>query len=160
MSKKVVIIITTIVIILLAVLGIIYMVKNDSLNEEKADDTASENIAEDSNNENVASVDEDTSVALQGKILIAFFSRADENYSVGTVSVGNTEIMAGFIKDYLGDRADVFKIEPVTAYPADYKKCTEVATEEKNKGARPEFKGDVDISKYDTIIIGYPIWWR
>ena len=95
------------------------------------------------------------------KILIAFFSRADENYSVGTVDVGNTEIMAGFIKDYIGEKADTFKIDPVTPYPADYKKCTEVATKELNENARPEFQNanSLDISKYDTIILGYPIWW-
>ena len=94
-------------------------------------------------------------------ILIAFFSRADENYSVGTVDVGNTEIMAGFIKDYIGEKADTFKIDPVTPYPADYKKCTEVATKELNENARPEFQNanSLDISKYDTIILGYPIWW-
>ena len=36
--------------------------------------------------------------------------------------------MAGFIKDYLGDKADSFKIDPVKAYPTNYKECTEVAT--------------------------------
>ena len=95
------------------------------------------------------------------KILIAFFSRADENYNVGTVSVGNTEIMARYIKEYLGDRADGFKIDPVVSYPTNYKECTEVATREKNSNARPEFKNAeaLDLSKYDTILLGYPIWW-
>ena len=95
------------------------------------------------------------------KILIAFFSRADENYSVGTVDVGNTEIMAGFVKEYLGEKADTFKIDPVKAYPTNYKECTEVATQEKNSNARPEFKNaeSLDLSKYDTILLGYPIWW-
>lgn len=95
------------------------------------------------------------------KILIAFFSRADENYNVGTVSVGNTEMMARYIKEYLGDRADGFKIDPVVSYPTSYKECTEVATREKNSNARPEFKNAeaLDLSKYDTILLGYPIWW-
>ena len=95
------------------------------------------------------------------KILIAFFSRADENYNVGTVSVGNTEMMARYIKEYLGDRADGFKIDPVVSYPTNYKECTEVATREKNSNARPEFKNAeaLDLSKYDTILLGYPIWW-
>ena len=95
------------------------------------------------------------------KILIAFFSRADENYNVGTVSVGNTEMMARYIKEYLGDRADGFKIDPVVSYPTNYKECTEVATREKNSNARPEFKNAeaIDLSKYDTILLGYPIWW-
>lgn len=102
-----------------------------------------------------------TEIDTENKILIAFFSRADENYSVGTVEVGNTEIMAGFIKDYLGEKADTFKIDPVVAYPKDYRECTEYATKEKNENARPEYKDadSLDISKYDTIILGYPIWW-
>ena len=99
--------------------------------------------------------------ANDSKILVAFFSRADENYSVGTVDIGNTEIMAGFIKDYLGNKADTFKIDPIIPYPANYKECTEVATKELNENARPEFKNanSLDMSKYDTIILGYPIWW-
>ena len=53
------------------------------------------------------------------------------------------------------------KIDPVKPYPADYKECTEVATEEKNSNARPEFKNadSINIDNYDTIFIGYPIWW-
>ena len=46
------------------------------------------------------------------KTLIAFFSRADENYFGGAmryVKVGNTEIVAGLMKDMI--EADVFKIE-------------------------------------------------
>ncbi len=101
---------------------------------------------------------EKTDESSENRILIAFFSRADENYSVGTVEVGNTEIMAGFIKDYFGEKADLFKIDPVKAYPADYKACTDFATYEQEQNARPQFKGDVDLSKYSTIFIGYPIW--
>lgn len=37
-----------------------------------------------------------------GSILIVYFSRAGENYGVGTVSVGNTAIMAGYIQEYTG----------------------------------------------------------
>lgn len=93
------------------------------------------------------------------RFLIAYFSRADENYVVGNVEIGNTEIMAGFIKDYLGDKANTFKINPVNAYPTNYKECTDVAKEEQNNNARPEFIGSVDLSKYDTVLLGYPIWW-
>ena len=51
------------------------------------------------------------------KILIAFFSRADENYFGGSmkyIEVGNTEIVAGKIKDIID--ADIFKIEMKTPY--------------------------------------------
>ena len=127
------------------------------------------NITENNTTENVISQNSmntentvtDNMTNSSKKILIAFFSRADENYTVGTVSVGNTEIMARFIKEYFGDRADGFKIDPVASYPANYQQCTEVATQEKNANARPEFKNAdaLDLSKYDTIFIGYPIWW-
>ena len=124
--------------------------------------TVTENvIAETQNNVAIENTVTDNTTNNNKKILIAFFSRADENYNVGTVSVGNTEMMARYIKGYLGDRADGFKIDPIVSYPANYKECTEVATQEKNSNARPEFKNAdaLDLSKYDTILLGYPIWW-
>ena len=92
-----------------------------------------------------------------GKTLVVYFSRADENYNVGTVEVGNTELLAKEIIAKTG--ADEFKIEPKDKYPAVYQEAIERATEERKAGARPEYIGDVDISSYDTIFFGYPIWW-
>lgn len=167
--KKVIGIIIALAVVIAVICGIVYMVSNDSLNSNKTEAQASrendntENEQEENatiqNNTNEINSGGEENTSNNGKILIAFFSRADENYNVGTVEVGNTEIMAGFMKDYLGNEADTFKINPVNAYPADYRECTEVATEEKNSNARPEFKEDIDISEYDTIFIGYPIWW-
>ena len=160
MNKKVIGVIIAAIVILVAIAGVVYMTKGDDKNKTGAhnsesktlgtniedeenkqtasnenkqneQETATENKAEDNTNKN----NEKT-----GKILIAYFSRADENYNVGTVDVGNTEIMAGFIKDYLKDKADTFKIDPIKAYPTNYKECTEVATQELNSNARPEFK--------------------
>lgn len=91
------------------------------------------------------------------KILVAYFSRGDENYGVGNIEVGNTELLAEYIAKKLG--ADTFKIEPITPYPASYAECVEVATEELNNEARPEFRGDIDMSAYDIVFLGYPIWW-
>lgn len=161
MNKKVIGIIIAVVVILVAIIGVIYLVNNDSLNKEGSNDTSKAlgttiTTTEENEEENTNT---NPSTEKSNKILIAYFSRADENYNVGNVEVGNTEIMAGFIKDYFGDKADTFKIDPVKAYPTNYKECTEVATEELNSNARPEFKGNVDISNYDTIFIGYPIWW-
>ena len=161
MNKKVIGIIIAVVVILVAIIGVIYLVNNDSLNREGSNNTSKAlgttiTTTEENKEENTNT---NPSTEKSNKILIAYFSRADENYNVGIVEVGNTEIMAGFIKDYFGDKADTFKIDPVKAYPTNYKECTEVATEELNSNARPEFKGNVDISNYDTIFIGYPIWW-
>lgn len=84
--------------------------------------------------------------------------RADENYSVGTVDVGNTQIIAQYIAKQVG--ADSFHIETVTPYPADYDKCCDVAKKELADKARPELNGTVDnMEQYDIVFLGYPIWW-
>ena len=164
MNKKVLGIATILIVIFIVAVGIIY-VRNSSENEESTNTNLeeidsktgiNESLQVEESNENDSQKTEE-----EGRILIAYFSRADENYSVGNVDVGNTEIMAGFIKDYFGDKADTFKIDPVISYPTNYKECTEYATQEKNTNARPEFKNaeSLDLSKYDTIFIGYPIWW-
>lgn len=95
------------------------------------------------------------------KTLIAFFSRADENYFGGSmkyIEVGNTEIVAGKIKNMID--ADIFKIEMKTPYAKDYNTCIAVAKEHKNQNARPELVALPDsIEKYDTVILGYPNYW-
>ena len=93
-----------------------------------------------------------------GKVLIVYFSRTGENYNVGNIEVGNTAMMASYIKEYLN--ADSFEIVPVKKYPESYDECLTVATKEKEENARPKIETKIDdISKYDTVFIGYPIWW-
>ena len=169
MNKKVIGLIIAIIVIVAAIVVVIILVSNDSLNENTNDESKALGTSlSDENNSNKEKVTDneaeentDQNTENSKKILIAYFSRPDENYNVGNVEVGNTEIMAGFIKDYLGDKANTFKIDPVKPYPANYKECTEVATEELKSNARPEFKNvdSLNLDNYDTIFIGYPIWW-
>ena len=92
------------------------------------------------------------------KALVVYFSRTGENYNVGNVEVGNTAVMASYIKEYL--KADSFEIVPVNKYPDSYDECLKVATKEKDNNSRPKIQNKLDdISKYDTIFLGYPIWW-
>ncbi len=91
------------------------------------------------------------------KVLVAFFSRAGENYSVGNVKTGNTQIVAQMIADATG--ADLFHIEPINEYPADYTECTKVTKTEHDTNARPAYKGDAKVEDYDVVFIGYPNWW-
>lgn len=75
------------------------------------------------------------------KNLIAFYSRADENYVSGMLrklEVGNTEVAAGFIEKWID--ADVFKIEQQQAYAKDYNTCIAQAQEDQKRDARPELK--------------------
>ena len=91
-------------------------------------------------------------------ILVAYFSRADENYNVGTIDIGNTQIIAEYIASEVG--ADSFHIETVTPYPADYDDCCDVAKQELADKARPEIQGGVEnMEQYDIVFLGYPIWW-
>ena len=91
------------------------------------------------------------------RILVAFFSRAGENYAVGHIEKGNTHIIAEMIAAETG--GDLFHIRPVTPYPDDYTECTEVAKHELNTNARPAIQGDTTVEDYDIIFIGYPNWW-
>ena len=93
----------------------------------------------------------------QGRILVAYFSRADENYNVGVIEKGNTQIIAEMIAETTG--ADLFQIRANYNYPESYDACKEIASQEKANNARPELAETIDISGYNTIFVGYPIWW-
>ena len=89
------------------------------------------------------------------KALIIYFSRADENYTVGYIDKGNTEIVAEYVRELTG--ADMFKVEPSVPYAKDYKTCIEEAKQ--RIGNAPIQGKPGDISKYDTVIIMSPIYW-
>lgn len=93
------------------------------------------------------------------KILVTYFSRKGDNYEVGYIEKGNTHIVADIIAQELGG-VDIFEIKTVKEYPADYRECTEEAKAEKARDARPELAAMVkDFAQYDTVFLGYPIWW-
>ncbi len=95
------------------------------------------------------------------KILIAYFSRADENYFGGSmryIKVGNTEVVVGKIKELID--ADAFKIEMKKPYSPVYMTCINEAKDDLHKQARPELVSMPDsIDEYDTVILGYPNYW-
>ncbi len=89
------------------------------------------------------------------KTLIIYFSRADENYAVGYIEKGNTEIVAEYVQELTG--ADMFKVEPLVPYAKDYNTCIKEAKE--RIGNAPIREKLTDISAYDTIFIMSPIYW-
>ena len=95
------------------------------------------------------------------KTLIVYYSRKGENYvngSIRNLSKGNTEVIAEMIADLTG--GDLFEVETVKTYPADYYACIDEAKAELRQGARPELKAYPDsLDGYDTIFVGYPNWW-
>lgn len=95
------------------------------------------------------------------KNLIIYYSRKGENYvngSIRNLAKGNTEIVAEFIQKAVG--GDMFEVDTVKTYSADYTACTEEAQRELRAGARPELKQYLDsIADYDNIFVCGPCWW-
>ena len=95
------------------------------------------------------------------KTLIAFFSRADENYFGGAmryVKVGNTEIVCDIMKDMI--QADSFKIEMKNPYSPVYMTCIDQARKDLREKVRPELVSIPEsIDDYDTVVLAYPNYW-
>ena len=92
------------------------------------------------------------------KSIVIFFSHAGDNYSVGNIEVGNTKIVADYITEIKG--ADQFEIVTHKYDGMAYMPLIELAKEEANKGELPPYEGAApDLSPYDTVFIGGPVWW-
>lgn len=134
MNKKVLVLIIVLVVLVLIGGGIYLFTRDSEENNENA--PVNNNNNNDENNE----TDELST-------LVVYFSNS-----------GNTEILANFIHNYVG--GDIVALEPTVAYPEDYNDLLDVAQEEQQSDARPEFNDlNIDIEDYDTIFIGYPNWW-
>ena len=110
--------------------------------------------------------------AAESNILIAYFSRVgnmnfDENIdAVTSASVnmdgsnvsGNAQLLAEMAQKMTG--GDLFFIETVEKYPAEYRGTTDQAKTEQNDDARPKLSSHVEnMDAYDTIVLIYPNWW-
>jgi len=94
----------------------------------------------------------------KGKALVVFFSHAGDNYAVGNIEVGNTKIVADYISEIAG--ADQFEIVTHKYDGMAYTPLINLAQEEARKGELPPYEGEVgDLSQYDTVFIGGPVWW-
>ena len=92
------------------------------------------------------------------KSIVIFFSHAGDNYSVGNIEVGNTKIVADYITEIKG--ADQYEIVTHKYDGMAYMPLIELAKEEANKGELPPYEGTApDLSPYDTVFIGGPVWW-
>ena len=86
--------------------------------------------------------------AEESSTLVAYFSWS-----------GNTEEMASYIAEQTG--GELLEIQPETPYPEDYSECGDVALAERDSNERPAIANlPESIDEYDTILIGYPIWWH
>lgn len=76
----------------------------------------------------------------------------------GNRTMGNVQYAATIIQE--NTNSDIFRIRPQEAYPTRHSTLVSQASREQNQDARPAIKNRLkNLSQYDTIYIGYPIWW-
>lgn len=84
----------------------------------------------------------------ESRILIAYFSKT-----------GSTEAAARETQAVAG--GDLFEITVADSYLAGYQDTVDRARRELDSNARPVLTGAVEnMSDYDVILLGYPIWWH
>ena len=92
------------------------------------------------------------------KSIVIFFSHAGDNYAVGNIEVGNTKIVADYISEIAG--ADQFEIVTHKYDGMAYTPLIKLAQDEANRGELPPYEGAApDLTQYDTVFIGGPVWW-
>lgn len=146
MNKKIIVLIIFILIVALGIGGYI-------INSSKADTKSPK-----SNTNNTVALDNkievkdeiETDKASNNKAVVVYFS-----------ATGNTKQIAQHIKDEIdSDIIEIIPKEKYTSEDLNYGDSSTRATREQNdKNARPEIANDIDISNYDVIFLGYPIWW-
>lgn len=124
---------------------------SESTEEDTSGQAAQEDSADEGSTDAAASDEAETSGS--GNVLIAYYS-----------ATGNTEAVANMIADATG--GDLFELEPTEPYTDDDLNWSDdnsrVSQEHENEDQR-----DVELvsttpenwDSYDTVFIGYPIWW-
>jgi len=94
------------------------------------------------------------------RVLLAYFSRAGENYYYGgrtNLDVGNTEVLAAMIGNLIS--CDVHRIEAADPYPDGYDAAVVRNVREQDSNARPAIASPLpSIEEYDTVLLASGIW--
>ena len=101
---------------------------------------------EEQNNNNQEQKEE---IKTNGNSVVLYFS-----------ATGTTKKIAERISRELN--SDIIEIVPKEEYKSEdlnYNSDCRANREQQDSKARPEIKNTIDLSKYDTIFLGYPIWW-
>lgn len=151
MDKKILYLIIAIVAVVVVCLGGYFFLgdNNSSLDNTDNNSNNQDNLVADSDvNDN-----SNTDVSVDGNVLVVYFS-----------AQGHTEEVAGKIAQNLG--GDVFSIEPSNPYTSDDLDWTDsnsrVSREHEDESLRDmelEVSTPDNWESYDTVLIGYPIWW-
>ena len=110
------------------------------------------------NTDEINQISEKSKSKAMSKSIVIFFSHAGDNYSVGNIEVGNTKIVADYISEITG--AAQYEIVTHKYDGMAYTPLINLAKEEANRGELPPYEGAApDLSQYDTVFIGGPVWW-
>lgn len=116
-------------------------------------------------------IEESDSLSESSKILIAYFTWADNTVvedpsaidvdattSASVLAFGNAAKLANWIQEEVG--GDLFSIKVEDLYSSNYDECLDRAFEEKASNARPALATHVEnMDEYDIIFLGFPNWW-
>lgn len=116
-------------------------------------------------------IEESDSLSESSKILIAYFTWADNTAvedpsaidvdattSASVLAPGNAAKLANWIQEEVG--GDLFSIKVEDLYSSNYDECLDRASEEKASNARPTLATHVEnMDEYDIIFLGFPNWW-
>ena len=72
------------------------------------------------------------------KCLVVYFSYIGDTLNVGIVEKGNNEFLAKYISEYM--KADLFRLEDPTHYPAKFKQMKEYANNLKYAKKKAQIK--------------------
>lgn len=156
--------------ILPVVLMIVSLTACENHEVRQADKSSSQNGHQDSTSPLDTNMSDNATMQSENSILIAYFSRwgnteypdnVDASTSASIVidgeRFGTTEYVARMIQETVG--GDIHLIETVNPYTADFDELRDVNHNEMSNNILPELKeSNLDISKYDTVFVGYPVW--
>lgn len=100
------------------------------------------------------------------KVLIVYFAVAENGTADAVTSasllpgsrLGLIRTIADDIKN--GTGGDMFSIQTDVDYPSDINTLIDFAAKEQKDNARPKLTTHIEnLDQYDTIFIGYPLWW-
>lgn len=110
------------------------------------------------------------SFAQPSRTLILYFSQPEDVELKGADAVSGASVLLRnnqvtgsnqYIAQIIGQQTggDLFRIETVQNYPTAHQPLLDFAQAEQRRNHKPELKMQPDLSKYDTVFVGYPIWW-
>lgn len=140
------------------------------LTESSPEEEPSQAVTEEPSTEQPESSEATGQAGHENTILIAYFSRwgnteyPDDIEATSSASIvadgenyGTTEYVARMIQENVG--GDLHLIQTQEKYPTDFDELRDLNHSEMAEGYLPALvESNLDISQYDTVFIGYPVW--